>query len=253
MRIFSFGGGVQSTAALVLASQGHIDYRIFLFANVGDDSENPDTIRYVRDISVPFAKGHGLELRELRRETNEGETLYQRTLRETRSIKIPVRMKNGAPGARSCTQDYKRAVIRRWLGRGNHVVGLGISLDEFHRMRSDSGYKNIVNEYPLIDLRLMRADCLKIIHEAGLPQPPKSSCWFCPFHSMATWGDLRRNHPPLFEKAVDLERLLNEKRAALGRDPVYLTAKARPIDQVIGLQPLLIPDEPPCDSGYCFV
>ncbi|WP_254897837.1 hypothetical protein [Kitasatospora sp. NA04385] len=35
IRSFSFGGGVQSTAALVLAAQGRIDYRTFLFANVG--------------------------------------------------------------------------------------------------------------------------------------------------------------------------------------------------------------------------
>src|SRR3990172_3446954 len=253
MRIFSFGGGVQSTAAIVLAAQGQIDYRVFLFANVGDDSENPDTLAYVRSVSIPFAAQNGIELNEINRQTNGGETLYQRTLRETRSIKIPVRMKNGAPGARSCTQDYKRSVVRRWLGGGEHVVGLGISIDELHRMRTDSGYKNIVNEYPLIDLRLTRADCLKLIRKGGLPQPPKSSCWFCPFHSMSAWGDLRRNKPELFDRAIELEKLLNLKRAALNRDPVWLTAKARPISEVVGNQPLLIPDEPPCDSGYCFV
>lgn len=253
MKVFSFGGGVQSTAAMVLAAQGRIDYRVFLFSNVGDDSENPDTLAYVKDISIPFASRHGIELHELSRTTNNSETLYQRTLRETRSIKIPVRMGNGAPGVRACTQDYKRSVVRRWLGKGDHIVALGISLDEFHRARTDSGYRNIVNEYPLIDLRLTRADCLKIISDAGLPQPPKSSCWFCPFHSMAVWGDIRRNQPILFDKAVDLERLLNEKRTALKRDKVWLTSKARPLDQVVPDQPLLLDDDDNCDSGYCFV
>jgi len=98
MRAFSFGGGVQSTASLVLAAQGRIDYRVFLFSNVGNDSENPDTLSYVAQVAAPFSQQHGLELRELTRTTNNGETLYQRTVRETRSIKIPVRMKNGAPG-----------------------------------------------------------------------------------------------------------------------------------------------------------
>lgn len=252
MRIFSFGGGVQSTAALVLAARGQIDYRAFLFSNVGDDSENPDTISYVREVSIPFAKHYGIELHEIFRVTNNAETLYQRTLRETRSVKIPVHMPNGAPGKRSCTQDYKRSVIRRWLGKGDHIVGLGISLDEFHRMRTDSGYENIVNEYPLIDLRLTRNNCIQIIREANLPQPPKSSCWFCPFHSMAAWSELRRNKPDLFEKAIDLEKVIIQKRLALGRDPVYLTQKARPIADVVPDQPLLISDEQPCDSGYCF-
>src|SRR5947209_1941983 len=49
LKVFSFGGGVQSTAALVLAARGEIDYQTFLFANVGGDSENPETLRYVRE------------------------------------------------------------------------------------------------------------------------------------------------------------------------------------------------------------
>lgn len=44
IRAFSYGGGVQSTAALVLAAQGIIDYPLFLFSNVGDDSEHPGTL-----------------------------------------------------------------------------------------------------------------------------------------------------------------------------------------------------------------
>jgi hypothetical protein len=44
LRFFSYGGGVQSTAALVLAAQGKIDYPVFLFANVGDDSEHPGPV-----------------------------------------------------------------------------------------------------------------------------------------------------------------------------------------------------------------
>ena len=47
LRTVSYGGGVQSTALLVLAAQRQIDYSIFLFANVGDDSENPATLRYL--------------------------------------------------------------------------------------------------------------------------------------------------------------------------------------------------------------
>lgn len=35
LTVFSFGGGVQSTAALVLAAQGELDCSTFLFANGG--------------------------------------------------------------------------------------------------------------------------------------------------------------------------------------------------------------------------
>ncbi len=251
MRIFSFGGGVQSMAALVLAKQGKIDYRVFLFCNVGEDSENPDTLSYFRQVALPFAQANNLELHEIQRSHNNGESLYQRTLRETRSVHLPVRLANGAPGRRDCTHQYKILVVRKWLGKGRHFVGLGISLDEYQRMK-DSRYENITNEFPLIDLHLNRSDCMGIIKSEGLPTPPKSACWFCPFHRLVDWQTMKRQKPELFQKAVELEIILNEKRATLKRDAVYLTAKAKPLSQVIGDQ-LPLFEEEPCDSGYCMV
>lgn len=62
VKAFSFGGGVQSMAALVLAATGELDYRTFLMANVGDDSEHPGTIRYLHQHAIPYAEAHGLEL-----------------------------------------------------------------------------------------------------------------------------------------------------------------------------------------------
>ena len=56
LRVVSWGGGVQSTALLVLAAQGKVDYQRFVFANVGEDSENPDTLRYIAEHSRPYAE-----------------------------------------------------------------------------------------------------------------------------------------------------------------------------------------------------
>jgi len=250
MRAFSFGGGVQSIAALVLQAQGQVNYDVFLFSNVGDDSEDPMTLEYYRVHAVPYAEVNGIRLIEVRRKTNDSESLYQRLLRSNKSIGIPIRMKNGAPGNRACTKDFKITIIRQWLGKGRHVVGLGISYDEIHRMHA-STHKRFAVEYPLIDLRLARSDCLKIIRDAGLPQPPKSSCWFCPFHNRGMWQEMRQKRPELFEKSIELERLLIDKRLALGRDPVYLTNKGVPIEQAIGDQPYLFETDDTCESGYC--
>ena len=71
--VVSYGGGVQSTALLVLAAQGEIDYRTFLFANVGDDSEHPASLRYVREVAAPYAAAHGIELAELQRTWKRGD------------------------------------------------------------------------------------------------------------------------------------------------------------------------------------
>ncbi|MET7299947.1 phosphoadenosine phosphosulfate reductase [Embleya sp. NPDC005575] len=261
MKVISYGGGVQSTALLALAADGKIDYRTFLFANVGDDSENPGTLKYLREVAAPYAAKAGLDLRILDRRRRDGttETLWQRLNRPaTRSIPIPVRMANGAPGRRSCTADFKIKVVGRWLrGAGATksdpaTVGIGISVDEIHRANRRRCEAYEVIEYPLLDLGLRRADCLEIIERAGLPEPPKSSCFFCPLRTVDAWRRQRIEEPEVFARAVQLEETLNARRRDLGRDPAFLTRYGRPL-------PLAIPaagandedKDATCDSGWC--
>ena len=256
--LFSFGGGVQSTAALVLAATGRIDYRSFVFANVGDDSENPGTLAYVRDVAIPYAESSGLELTTLQRKRRDGtiETLLERVERSKRSIPIPVRMSNGAPGNRQCTFDFKIRPIAQELKRRGATkdnpwtVGLGISVDEIHRARTNSGIAWELLAYPLLDLKLNRHDCLALIRDAGLPQPPKSSCWFCPFHDTRTWQEMRANQPGLFEKSAALEESINEKRGRLGRDRVFFSGRCKPLREAIKETGQI--EMEGCDSGYCF-
>jgi len=271
LRVVSFGGGVQSVALLVLAAQQIIDYSTFLFANVGADSENPGTLRYLYDVARPFARTHGLEIHELHRVPTRGhfagrvETLYGRMTRPgSRSLPIPVRMANGAPGTRSCTADFKIRPIGKWLrsqgaSRDNPAaVAIGFSTDEIHRCNRKKAQPFEIPEYPLIDLGMSRADCHALITQAGLPVPPKSACWFCPFRRLASWAEARRDEPDLFWRAVDLERTLNHRRDELGRDHVYLSRLGRPLDEAIAeaQPPLFDPagaDGPPsCDEGHCW-
>ncbi|NUO43696.1 MAG: phosphoadenosine phosphosulfate reductase [Streptomyces sp.] len=287
MRSISYGGGVQSTALLVLAAQGRIDFPLFVFANVGKDSERAATLRYVEEYAKPYAAEHGIELAEVQRTRRDGalETLWGRlTKTGSRSIPIPVRMSNGAPGTRSCTADFKIKVVgkemkrrgatagrlctahradlgsvkckgRRCVQPNKATIGIGISLDEIHRAntRHVEPHEQIV--YPLLELGLRRIDCARIIREAGLPVPPKSSCFFCPFHRPETWHDMRRDEPDEFEKACQLEDLLNERRDALGKDHVYLTRFNKPLRQAIpdgvDLLPMFDEADGLCDSGWC--
>lgn len=272
LRTFSNGGGVQSSAALVLSVQGRIDFPVHLWANVGDDSEHPATLAYVRDVLMPYAEANGIEFHELRRVPTKGaskgivETLYGRLTKEgSRSLPIPVRMSNGAPGTRLCTMDFKMRVMQRW--RHDHgataaspaSVGIGFSTDEVQRIGKATAREFEVVEYPLIDLGLSRADCLRIVADAGLPTPPKSSCWFCPFHRPQVWSEMRRDEPELFWQSVKLERLLNDRRDELGKDHVYLTRFAKPLDEAIGEAQRTLFDQGPagefetCDEGVCFV
>lgn len=256
---FSFGGGKQSMACLVLAVQGVIDCRLFLFANVGDDSEHPDTVAYVRDVAIPYAEANGIELCTVR---HKSRTLYEDGMRENRRVPLPVKLSNGAPGNRICTSDWKIRVIARELKRRGATknapwaVGLGISTDEAHRANYNSRIAWQTIEYPLLDLRINRANCVGIVERAGLPVPPKSACWFCPFQSNRRWHELRTQRPELFQAACDLETRFNEKRQAIGRDVVFLHRSLIPlIDAIQDTESTQLDlfESDICDSGYCFV
>lgn len=269
LRVISYGGGVQSTAMLVLAAQGVIDFTIALFANVGDDSEHPATLRYVREVAMPYAQANGIALEELHRRKRDGstETLYGRlTQGSVRSIGIPARMGgSGAPGRRQCTTDFKIKLIGRWLvrrgatARDPATLGLGISLDEFQRAQTPQDARNPyqVREYPLIALRLARQDCITVIARAGMPVPPKSSCWFCPFHRLSAWQRQRDDEPELFGKSVALEAMLSQRHEALGRGPLFFTDKHIPLDRATSphrqLPMLGMEADDACESGYCMV
>ncbi|MGW4825811.1 phosphoadenosine phosphosulfate reductase [Streptomyces sp. NPDC004227] len=266
LRAFSFGGGVQSVACLVLAAQDRINFGTFLFANVGEDSEDPRTLDYFRQHAAPYAHANDIRLEELHRTRRDGstETLWGRLTKEgSRSLPIPVRMSNGAPGTRSCTADFKIRVIGKrlkQLGATPHnpaLVGVGISVDEIQRAnnRRSEEYEQIT--YPLLDLGLRRTDCYRIIQTAGLPVPPKSACFFCPFHRPEAWREMRRTAPDLFAKSCQLENVLNDRRAVLGKDPVYLTRFGKPLADAIPEGWDTLPfdewDETAlCDSGRCF-
>lgn len=269
VRVFSFGGGVQSHAVLVLQALGKLaePYDLFIFANVGHDSENPETLNYLERYTRPFCKEHGINFVEVQKQRGRDkdetpDTLLAQIYRQQKSIVIPARMgHNGAPGNRNCTDDYKISVVDqaiKTMGFTHAIVGLGISTDEFGRVRSQNWYTDNGlqkrREYPLIDAMVSRNKALAIIAAAGLPQPPKSSCWFCPFHKRGEWIEMRRDNPVLFGKAVEVERELNRKRTALKKDDLYLHPDCVPLDRAVGEQPLLFPVEmmDACDTGYCW-
>lgn len=240
-RIFSFGGGKQSMAVLVLGARGLLQYDAYLFSNVGEDSEHPDTLRYFREVAQPFAARYGLNLLEVRRERRDKrpETVYSRLMGPTKSIGIPVRMSNGAPGNRQCTVDFKIKVVAKWTKQHGATrehpctVGIGFSVDESHRMTDRITEGHEVPEYPLVDRKITRSMCIDIVREAGLPPTPKSACYFCPFTKLVAWQRMAEQNPALFAKAVRVEERANEKRAALGKDKVSLSRRGSPLSAAV--------------------
>ncbi len=277
MKIFSFGGGVQSMAALVLSAEGILPYTDFLFSNVGDDSENPGTLRYVSEIAMPYAEAHGLKIIEVKRERRlptQPQTLYQEVYADAKYVPIPLYLNGGGPQRRSCTGKWKIEVIDKYVkkhygaARGNRIeIGVGISVDESHRMRTDDPerFPYTIKTYPLIDLMMNRNACIEAIARAGIPIPPKSSCYFCPYKRTSEWLEMARESPELFMKAADMEDMINVKlsqRTGSIHSPTgvafgYLNKTGKPLREMLSKiddQSKLpgIDDDPmACESGYC--
>ena len=257
IRVFSFGGGVQSTAALVLAAQGRIDYQTFLFADTGD--EHPDTYDYLTSVHLPFAEKHGIEIRVLKKTWRDGSqySILEQIDRLKSALPIPAYLDSGKPLRRHCTSDWKVLVLDKYMKEQGATptapmaCGMGISLDEVHRAR-DSRVPFKVLEYPLLDLRLRRSDCVKITSDAGLPPAPRSACYYCPFHSTEHWRDLREDHPVLFARAVELETELSTRAERYFGSGVRLWRRDK-LANLDDQQRLVFDDGPEdCDSGHCF-
>jgi hypothetical protein len=191
--ILSFGGGVNSVALMILLLRSEEPLEEVVFADTG--AEAPETYAYLQLVR-PYLRDRRVPFTILANPTR-GPDLYGRCW-ERKVI----------PSAlwRWSTRDFKVAPIQRYYRSiGAHVNQyLAIAYDEIERMK-DARVDYVTNFYPLVDRRITRAACIELIEEAGLPLPPKSGCFFCPFNSIHRWRWLYATHPHLYQRAVALE------------------------------------------------
>jgi len=122
-------------------------------------------------------------------------------------------------GGRLNTTDYKIVPIRRKV---RELAGLtrkrspsfpvvecwiGISTDEI--VRAKPSFEALqVKRFPLIEKRMNRRDCLAWLRRHAYPDPPKSACIGCPFHSNAMWRSMREQDAVAWQDAVEVDRAL---------------------------------------------
>ena len=263
----SFGAGVQSTALLIMSNlelKGCPKADVAIFADTGDEPawvyDQVKTMQEWSEIPVEVV-GKGC-LSDDVRARQEGTTRFA-------ALPVFTAAGDGKGGnailRRQCTREYKiepiEKRVRVLLGyaprkRIKKEVGclLGISLDEVTRIKP-SRTRWITNRWPLIDAGMRRHDCLRLIAEQGIPEPKKSSCVFCPYHSDTFWRDLRDNHPGEFATAVEFDKDVRIMSRSGLKQPVYLHRSLMPLDEV----DLTDPQENQVDmfenecEGYCGV
>jgi len=236
----SLGAGVNSTALLILVTKDKLPLNEVVFADTG--VEHLETYSYIERWIKPFCAERGIPLTTV-------------SAVDRPNLEDFCHLKHCTPSRlhRWCTEKWKIIPIYRHLPRPCTIY-MGICWDEVHRMGRPhvKGGAQVTVEYPLIDQKIGRAGCEKIIIDHGLPIPIKSGCFFCPFTSLAGWRDLWQKHPEMYDRAIAVERLDKSY-------PKYpLTGNGIPLERLRnrwGYGDKKIEDYfvEPCDSGFCMV
>jgi len=199
----SFGGGVNSIALVILlASEGWRGP--IVMASTG--TEWPETDAYVAMFERDWLAPRGLSITYLGPEWREPS--YRTSVIEyCERLAVTPR-----PDRRFCTVHWKIEPHQRWSAANGHDPVdrlVGISAEESKRMPGTIR--------PLVDRGIDRDGCARIIADAGLPVPPRSSCWLCPFQRPIQWRYLYETHRDLYERAAALERAVSKRRGQLTR------------------------------------
>lgn len=237
----SLGAGVQSSALLVLACT---DDRVpkpdvAIFADTGD--EPPWVYEYL-DALTAWSEPFGVPVMRAQKGVLS-EWVVDRQRRGERFVNVPVYTASMEARVgmlrRQCTREFKIEPITRKV---RDILGytprqrvrervramLGITLDEAQRMKP-SWHRWITNTWPLIDLGMNRTDCYQVLEKAGLPEPQKSACVYCPYHSDAYWAWMKDAHPDQFQRAVDFDEAIRNMSMRGRIQPAFVHRSCVPL------------------------
>jgi hypothetical protein len=252
--VLNLGAGVQSSALALMAAKGEIgpmpDFAVF-----ADTQAEPASVYKWLDwleTQLPFpvirvTKGNltdeilKVRVKEKSKYSDKPMT-YLRTNIPVYGLTPSGEVKSAL--GRACTADFKVIPIIREIrkrcgikhGQKEITVTqwLGISYDEMQRMKLPSNPWT-QHRWPLVEKRMTRSHCKEWMAKNNYPEPPRSACYYCPFHDNDEWRRLKTEDPEHFQKAVDFDktyrRLQNENPGGL-RIEVYLHKSCKPLDEV---------------------
>jgi hypothetical protein len=280
--VASIGFGVQSTGIALMSGLGLIPKADkYYFSELRETQATIDYIGYIN----PILKDMGINVDILK-----PDDIYEHILNwknDERVSMIPLWFLNdegkSQPLKRQCTSDFKIEVIASKirvdlntprLKRNSIRIWQGISIDEERRAKKSPLYTNglRVNHYPFIgkygnitypDFIWKDYSRTKIIDEIfkknGFIVPPKSSCFFCPFHDIEYWYEIFIKYPKQWELACVLDDTLRNYNYmdSFERGPFYLYKGLLPLRKIDFDRERKTPSNQlllsGCNSGFCFV
>lgn len=211
---------------------------VAVFADTGAE---PESVYRWLEVLEDWGAGRGIPIEKVSYGNLKEDFLAFAEGRKSRASMLPLFVESAADPVvaakvfRQCTRDYKinpiKAVARSMGATAEDPVEMwiGISLDEVQRMKP-SQVRYIVHRWPLIERRMRRHDCLLWMEEHGLPSPPRSACYFCPFRSNSEWLRLREDDPEAWDAAVEFDSRVRSLPGMRGE--TFLHRSLKPLSDV---------------------
>jgi len=230
--VLSFGAGVQTTAMAILVAQGQIQVDEVAFADTY--AEKPETYWYMDNYTKPLFESLDIPFTTVKGDLIE----YCKRYKIVPSVVY-----------RWCSDKAKIRPMKKHYDKDTTTLLIGFSIDEAHRAnRVNDGLER---QFPLIELGIGYNDCEQIIRDYGWPRPLRSSCYFCPFQPWLEWNWLKREHPELIKKCLEMEELLYSRRPSdryktgvFGGKPLWRWVEGEQLEWQF-------PGEYSCYSGDC--
>lgn len=216
--IVSFGGGTDSTAMCIAMTERGEKISNIVFSDTG--GEMPETYAHIKTFSEWLVSQGQPGIQTIRRTPAKVSDGFAATLEE--ECLMRGQLPGIAYGFKSCSDKWKIQPFKAWLkssGLSDVTVCIGYDADETRRSeQAEKHIESYKRRYPLQEFGMDRQACIAAIQRAGIAQPGKSSCFYCPSSRKPEIIERHRKHPALMLRAVAMEKGANlTNMAGLGR------------------------------------
>lgn len=217
--IVSVSGGKDSAALAIYMRQEYPEIPAeYVFCDTGCELE--ETYDYLEKLEsllgVAVVRLNALDLMGVEKKHNRNP--FDIILKEVYGDFLP------NPRTRWCTRALKIEPFEAYVGDSYAYSYIGIRGDEDRegytskKPPSISQRPNITPVYPFKDDDLGITDIKQILEDSGIGLPDyykwrsRSGCYFCFYQQVGEWQRLKEEHPLLFERAKEYEKVAGDKQ-----------------------------------------
>lgn len=232
----SLSGGKDSSYLLLQMIERGMPIDAVLSADTG--MEFPEMYGHLEKLDDLLYRERGIHITTLRHPKGFEWLMFDEPKQKPKTLENRARLGippcgNGWPGIRVrwCTGQLKTHLISKEVNRlkrdKNALHYVGIAADEAWRCKGE--------QYPLADWGVTEAEALRGCYDRGFDFGGlyeiyhRASCWCCPFQRIDELRKLRKHHPELWDKLIELDR---RARAQFGPGPLGQFKKNWSVDRL---------------------